>query len=167
MADVKFTEDHEWIALRGVSVRSAYGFRPRTAWRYRLYRIAGSRRDLGKGQQAGVVESVKAASEIYTPVTGEITEANEALVNAPDTVNAEAESGGWFFKIKVSNMSELKASCTRPRTRPSSPRFADRKDLRRARFRATAIRPEQTDDFVTRHVGRAMMTSRTCCGRSA
>ena len=50
---------------------------------------------------------MKAASEIYTPVAGEITVSNETLVDAPDTVNAEAEGGGWFFKIKISNMSEL------------------------------------------------------------
>ena len=108
MADVKFTEDHEWIRIEGgVGTVGITDFAQEQLGDIVFIELPEAGATLGKGDQAGVVESVKAASEIYTPVTGEITEANEALVNAPDTVNAEAESSGWFFKIRVSNMSEL------------------------------------------------------------
>ena len=108
MADVKFTEDHEWIRIEGdVGTVGITDFAQEQLGDIVFIELPEAGTALGKGDQAGVVESVKAASEIYTPVAGEITEANEALVNAPYTVNAEAEGGGWFFKIKVSHMSEL------------------------------------------------------------
>ena len=108
MADVKFTEDHEWIRIDGdVGTVGITDFAQEQLGDIVFIELPETGAALGKGTQAGVVESVKAASEIYTPVAGEITEANEALVDAPDTVNAEAEGGGWFFKIKISDMSEL------------------------------------------------------------
>lgn len=63
--------------------------------------------DLSKGGDAGVVESVKAASDIYAPLSGEVTAINEALEDAPETVNGSPYDQGWFFKIKPSNLSEL------------------------------------------------------------
>ena len=108
MANVKFTEDHEWIRIEGdVGTVGITDFAQEQLGDIVFIELPETGTALGKGDQAGVVESVKAASEIYTPVAGEITEANEALVDAPDTVNAEAEGGGWFFKIKISDMSEL------------------------------------------------------------
>ncbi|MBM3573081.1 MAG: glycine cleavage system protein H, partial [Alphaproteobacteria bacterium] len=62
-----------------------------------------------QGGQAAVVESVKAASEIYAPVGGEVTEANAALAETPATVNEDATGKGWFFKIKIANPKELDA----------------------------------------------------------
>ncbi len=108
MADVKFTEDHEWIRIEGdVGTVGITDFAQEQLGDIVFIEFPESGAALRKGDQAGVVESVKAASEIYTPVTGEITEANETLVDAPDTVNTEAEGSGWFFKIKISDMSEL------------------------------------------------------------
>ena len=108
MADVKFTEDHEWIRIEGdVGTVGITDFAQEQLGDIVFIELPETGAALGKGDQAGVVESVKAASEIYTPVAGEITEANEALVDAPDTVNAEAEGGGWFFKIKITDASEL------------------------------------------------------------
>ncbi len=108
MADVKFTEDHEWIRIEGdVGTVGITDFAQEQLGDIVFIELPEAGAALGKGDQAGVVESVKAASEIYTPVAGEITEANEALVDSPDTVNAEAEGGGWFFKIKISDMNEL------------------------------------------------------------
>ncbi len=108
MADVKFTEDHEWIRIEGdVGTVGITDFAQEQLGDIVFIEFPESGAALSKGDQAGVVESVKAASEIYTPVTGEITEANETLVDAPDTVNTEAEGSGWFFKIKISDMSEL------------------------------------------------------------
>jgi len=59
------------------------------------------------GQQAGVVESVKAASDIYAPVAGEVIAVNEAIVDAPETINNDPYDGGWFFKLKPANTAEL------------------------------------------------------------
>ncbi len=59
------------------------------------------------GQEAGVVESVKAASDIYSPLSGEVIEINEALEDAPETVNGSPYDDGWFFKVKPSDLSEL------------------------------------------------------------
>lgn len=64
---------------------------------------------LKKGDEAAVIESVKAASEVYAPVSGEVVEINEALTGEPGLVNVEAESGGWLFKIKPSDSAELDA----------------------------------------------------------
>ena len=62
---------------------------------------------LAKGDASGVVESVKAASEIYAPVSGEIVVVNAALVDAPQTVNADPAGAGWFYRIKLSDLSQL------------------------------------------------------------
>ncbi|WP_323846620.1 glycine cleavage system protein GcvH [Microbulbifer magnicolonia] len=62
---------------------------------------------LAAGDEAGVVESVKAASDIYSPISGEVIEVNEALEDAPETVNASPYDDGWFFRIKPSDVSEL------------------------------------------------------------
>jgi glycine cleavage system H protein len=64
-------------------------------------------RKVAKGEACAVVESVKAASDIYTPVTGEVVEANAALADSPGDVNAEPMGKGWFFKIKLSDKGEL------------------------------------------------------------
>ena len=64
---------------------------------------------IAAGDQAGVVESVKAASDIYAPVTGEVIATNEALEDAPETVNSDAFNDGWFFKLQPEDMGELKA----------------------------------------------------------
>jgi glycine cleavage system H protein len=64
---------------------------------------------IAAGDQAGVVESVKAASDIYAPVTGEVIATNEALEDAPETVNSDAFNDGWFFKLQPDDMGELNA----------------------------------------------------------
>jgi len=64
---------------------------------------------IAAGDQAGVVESVKAASDIYAPVTGEVIATNEALEDAPETVNSDAFNEGWFFKLQPEDMGELDA----------------------------------------------------------
>lgn len=64
---------------------------------------------IAAGDQAGVVESVKAASDIYAPVTGEVIATNEALEDAPETVNSDAFNDGWFFKLQPDDMGELDA----------------------------------------------------------
>ncbi|MBT5160453.1 MAG: glycine cleavage system protein GcvH, partial [Alphaproteobacteria bacterium] len=63
--------------------------------------------EVSKGDEVAVVESVKAASEIYAPLSGEIIEVNEVLNDTPETVNADAENGGWFFKMKLADEGEM------------------------------------------------------------
>ena len=108
MAEVKYSEDHEWISIKGdVGTVGITDFAQEQLGDIVFVELPEAGTALGKGDQAGVVESVKAASEIYAPVAGEIVEANDILADTPDTVNAAAESGGWFFKIKLADMTEL------------------------------------------------------------
>lgn len=108
MADVKYTEDHEWISVEGgIGTVGITDFAQEQLGDIVFVELPESGKSFGKGEQAAVIESVKAASEIYAPVGGEIIETNGSLEDAPDTVNAEAESGGWFFKIKIDDAGEL------------------------------------------------------------
>ena len=108
MAEVKYSEDHEWISIEGdVGTVGITDFAQEQLGDIVFVELPEAGTALGKGDQAGVVESVKAASEIYAPVAGEIVEANDKLADTPETVNAAAESGGWFFKIKLADMTEL------------------------------------------------------------
>ena len=108
MAEVKYSEDHEWISIEGdLGTVGITDFAQEQLGDIVFVELPEAGTALGKGDQAGVVESVKAASEIYAPVAGEIVEANDILADTPETVNAAAESGGWFFKIKLADMTEL------------------------------------------------------------
>jgi glycine cleavage system H protein len=108
MAEVKYSEDHEWISIEGdVGTVGITDFAQEQLGDIVFIELPEAGTALGKGDQAGVVESVKAASEIYAPMAGEIVEANDILADTPETVNAAAESGGWFFKIKLADMTEL------------------------------------------------------------
>ena len=108
MAEVKYSEDHEWISIEGdVGTVGITDFAQEQLGDIVFVELPEVGTALGKGDQAGVVESVKAASEIYAPVAGEIVEANDKLADTPETVNAAAEGGGWFFKIKLADMTEL------------------------------------------------------------
>ena len=108
MAEVKYSEDHEWISIDGdVGTVGITDFAQEQLGDIVFVELPEAGTALGKGDQAGVVESVKAASEIYAPVAGEIVEANDILADTPETVNAAAESGGWFFKIRLADMTEL------------------------------------------------------------
>jgi len=109
---MKYTEDHEWIKLAkdgdddiatiGVSAHAAEQLGDVV---YVELPEVGAEFD--KGDDAAVVESVKAASEIYAPLGGTITAVNEALEDAPETVNAAPETDGWFFKMKITDSGEL------------------------------------------------------------
>ena len=108
MAEVKYSEDHEWISIEGdVGTVGITDFAQEQLGDIVFVELPEAGTALGKGDQAGVVESVKAASEIYAPVAGEIVEVNDILADTPETVNAAAESGGWFFKIRLADMTEL------------------------------------------------------------
>ena len=105
---VKYTEDHEWVKVDGESATIGISiYAAKQLGDVVFVELPEIGRDLSKGDEAAVVESVKAASEVYAPIGGEVTEVNETLEDAPETVNASAEGEGWFLKIKVSDASEL------------------------------------------------------------
>lgn len=105
---MKYTEDHEWIkvdgdvATIGISIHAAKALGDIV-----FVELPEEDMELTKGDDAAVVESVKAASEVYAPLTGVVSAGNEALEDAPETVNADPEGEGWFFKMTIADASEL------------------------------------------------------------
>ena len=105
---VYFTEDHEWIKVDGDT--GTVGISPYAAGQLGdvvYVELPEIGREMAKGDEAAVVESVKAASEVYAPVGGEVTGVNEQLEDAPETVNASADEDGWFLKMKIADAGEL------------------------------------------------------------
>ena len=92
MSDLKYTRDHEWIRMEGDVV---------------FVGLPEVGRKLSKGQEAATVESVKAASEIYAPLGGEVVAVNAALADDPSLVNSDPTGKGWFLKIRIADRSEL------------------------------------------------------------
>ena len=108
MADVKYTNEHEWIRVDGdVGTIGITNYAQEQLGDVVFVDVPQVGRKVTKGESIAVVESVKAASDIFAPVSGEIVEANGALTDAPGDVNAEPMGKGWFFKIRLSNKSEL------------------------------------------------------------
>ena len=108
MSDIKFSEDHEWIQIEGdIGTIGITEYAQEQLGDVVFVELPEAGKTLAKGDEAAVVESVKAASELYAPVTGEVTEANDALAEDPATVNSDPRGGGWFFKIKIADPSEL------------------------------------------------------------
>ena len=104
---MRFTKDHEWVVLEGDV--ATIGITSHAAEQLGDV-VFVETPEVGKAVKAGdafaVVESVKAASDVYAPISGEVVEANDALSGAPETVNAEPEAGGWFAKVKVADPAE-------------------------------------------------------------
>ena len=108
MSTVKFTEDHEWISVDGdVATIGISDYAQGQLGDVVFVELPETGREVAKGDEAAVVESVKAASEVYAPISGEIIEVNETLDEAPATVNEDAMGAGWFVKMKLSDASEL------------------------------------------------------------
>ena len=103
-----FTEDHEWIKVDGdVGTVGISAYAAKALGDVVFVELPDVGAEFDKGDEAAVVESVKAASEVYVPVGGEVTAVNEALEDAPETVNASPDGDGWFFKIKIADADEL------------------------------------------------------------
>ena len=108
MSDVKFTEDHEWISIDGdVATVGITDFAQEQLGDVVFVDLPDAGTAVEKGGEVAVVESVKAASDIFAPVTGEVTEINADLEDEPTKVNQDAQGSGWFMKIKMSDASEL------------------------------------------------------------
>jgi glycine cleavage system H protein len=105
-----FTEDHEWIDVDGdIGTVGISDYAQSQLGDIVFVEVPDAGRALGKGDEAAVVESVKAASDVYSPVSGSVLEGNPALTNEPALVNSDPEGEGWFFRITLSDASELDA----------------------------------------------------------
>ena len=108
MSEKKYSKQHEWISIEGdiatvgITIHAAEMLGDVV-----FVELPEKGKIVEKEGQAGVVESTKAASDVYTPLTGEITETNQTIVDDPAAVNKDPEGGSWFFKIKIKNKSEL------------------------------------------------------------
>ena len=105
---MKFTKDHEWVSLDGdiatvgISKHSADALGDVV-----FVEVPEVGKTVSKGDSFAVVESVKAASDVYAPVSGEVVEGNDALATAPETVNADPEGAGWFARIRIKDASQI------------------------------------------------------------
>ncbi|HJO67456.1 MAG TPA: glycine cleavage system protein GcvH [Sphingomonas sanguinis] len=105
-----FTEDHEWIDVDGdVGTVGISDYAQGALGDIVFVDVPEEGRELSKGDEAAVVESVKAASDVYAPVSGTVIEGNAQLADEPALVNSDPEGEGWFFKITLSDASELDA----------------------------------------------------------
>jgi glycine cleavage system H protein len=105
----KYTPDHEWIniedhdaAIVGITQHAQDALGDVV-----FVDLPEVGKTYAKGETAGVVESVKAAADIYMPVSGEVVEVNEELRNQPDLANSDPMGNGWFFKVRITNMAEF------------------------------------------------------------
>ncbi|MGQ3355612.1 MAG: glycine cleavage system protein GcvH [Phreatobacter sp.] len=108
MATVKYTKDHEYIRIEGdTGTVGISHYAQEQLGDVVFVELPSAGKAVKKGDSAAVVESVKAASDIYSPVSGEVTAANPDLEGAPATVNDDPAGKGWFFKVKITNPAEL------------------------------------------------------------
>jgi len=102
MTSVRYTKDHEYVRMEGdVAVVGISDYAQSQLGDVVFVELPDAGKQLTKGGEAAVVESVKAASEVYAPLDGEVIEANAKLSDDPGLVNLEPETGGWFVKMKV------------------------------------------------------------------
>src|SRR6266550_2975669 len=108
MTALRFTKDHEWIRVEGdLAVVGITDYAQSQLGDVVYVELPEIGRQVEQGKEAAVVESVKAASEVYAPVSGEVTEVNQALATDPAMVNADPMGDGWFLKLRLDDPKEL------------------------------------------------------------
>lgn len=108
MAIIKFTQDHEWIRIEGkVGIVGITDFAQEALGDLVYVELPEVGKHFSQGDEAAVIESVKAAADLKAPVSGTITEVNSSLNEEPGKVNADPMGAGWFFKIKIADAHEL------------------------------------------------------------
>ena len=113
MSEIRFTDQHEWVRLEGdVATIGITKYAAEQLGDIVYVELPEAGKTVAKGGEAAVVESVKAASEVYAPISGEVTAANASLVEDPAKVNADPEGEGWFFKVRSVNRQELEKLMT-------------------------------------------------------
>ena len=109
-SDLKYAKTHEWVRIAGDTATVGITDHAQHELTDVVFvELPAKGRTLKAGEACAVVESVKTASDIYSPLSGTVTEANEAVVSNPALVNSEPYGGGWFFKVKLSNPKEADA----------------------------------------------------------
>ena len=105
---VYYTKEHEWIRVDGdTATVGITDFAQGQLGDVVFVEVPEAGRHVAQGGEAAVVESVKAASDVYAPISGEVVEGNQALVDDPALVNSDPEGEGWFFKLRLSDTGEL------------------------------------------------------------
>ena len=108
MSEVKYSKEHEWIKLEGdIGTIGITQHATEMLGDIVFVELPDVGTAVEKDGNAGVVESTKAASDVYTPVSGEVVENNQAIVDDPAKINSDPENGAWFFKLKIKDKSEL------------------------------------------------------------
>lgn len=108
MSGIKFTDQHEWVKVEGdIATIGISDYAAEQMGDVVFVELPESGREVSQSDELAVVESVKAASEIYAPISGTVIEVNAALEEEPAQVNGEPQGSGWFVKLKVSNADEL------------------------------------------------------------
>jgi glycine cleavage system H protein len=108
MSDLKYTKEHEWVRVEGdIAVIGISNFAQEALGDVVYVELPEIGKAFKAGEQACVVESVKAASEVYAPVAGEIVAVNEALNDDPSVVNSDPTGNGWFIKLRPSNAADV------------------------------------------------------------
>jgi glycine cleavage system H protein len=107
---MRFTKDHEWIDLKdGIATVGITAYAAEQLGDVVFVELPSVGRTLKTGDGMAVVESVKAASDVYAPVSGEVTEVNAELPDSPETVNADPEASAWFARIRIADPAEVEA----------------------------------------------------------
>jgi len=108
MSDVKFSKEHEWIKLEGeLAIIGITKHAAEMLGDIVFVELPEKGSNVEKDGTVGVVESTKAASDVYTPVSGEITDINQSIVDDPSKINADPEGNAWFFKLKIKDKKEM------------------------------------------------------------
>jgi glycine cleavage system H protein len=110
MSDLRFTKDHEWVRLEGdVATVGITDHAQQALGDLVFVELPEPGREVTPGEAIAVVESVKAASDVYAPLAGRITEVNQAIIDNPSLVNAEPQDGGWFFRMDLADTGAVAA----------------------------------------------------------
>ena len=108
MSDVKFSKEHEWLKVEGdVATIGITKHATEMLGDIVFVELPDIGTSIEKDGTAGVVESTKAASDVYTPISGEIVENNQSIVDDPAKINSDPENEAWFFKLKIKDKSEI------------------------------------------------------------
>ena len=114
MSDKKYSKKHEWVELDGdIATIGITKHATEQLGDIVFTEVPDAGKAFEAGGEAAVVESVKAASDVYSPISGEVTENNQAVVSDPSLVNQDPEGSGWFFKVKVTNADQIKELMTK------------------------------------------------------
>ena len=114
MNEKKFSKKHEWVSVEGdVATVGITKHATEMLGDIVFVEVPEIGKVIEQNNQAAVVESTKAASDVYSPISGDVTEGNQAIVDDPAIVNSDPEGASWFFKIKIKNISELDSLMTK------------------------------------------------------